>query len=106
MCSSIGPLLCVCTGKKPSGRNCPPQVNRGMSLCAESSGPALDACGADGDRTLGPTSGLARRRARARRAGSKPSGFLRETLWTSPPINPLTRDNQPHTTSGSLEPQA
>ena len=51
MCSSIGPLLCVRTGKKPSGRNFPPQVNRGTSLCTESSGPTLDACGAAGDQT-------------------------------------------------------
>jgi hypothetical protein len=32
MRSGIGPLLGVCTGNKPSGRNFPPQVNRDTSL--------------------------------------------------------------------------
>lgn len=76
MRSGIGPLLGVSTGNKPSGRNFPPEVNRGTSLYTESPGSTLDACGADGDRPLGPTSGLARRRGRARRAGSNPLDFF------------------------------
>lgn len=75
MRSGIGQLLCVCTGKKPSGRNFPPQVNRCTSLCAESSGPTLEACDAAGDRTPWPTSGLARGRGQG-----TPSRL--ETLWT------------------------
>ena len=100
MRSGIGPLLCVCTGKKPSGRSFPPQVNRGTSLCTESSGPALDERGAADDQTPRRPQGSLAARARARRTCSKLSGEIRQTLWTNPSIHPLTSEDQPHTTSG------